>query len=539
MIIPSNIHFNDSLRLLYEDFIKRNHTKIKGVLILLNITPFKSANKFDDYYEYMVYITKKYNLTPIGFFNETASLKFSPNLKEEVLKFEQEFTKYYKQGIKTIVRPYNWYNYNFHHFKEIRFYIPSDSSLFLLHRTMYEKFFISHLNFLENGIDKSFEKKDLKQSKYKKKLSIAHPDATLSGDLFYKYLKNSDDKFISEIDDIYFGKEFIYDDGMKFVRYGNVMGVNASDEQIEYLFKIQDEFGISISLTLNSLNPPLDLLYDKKVLEKFINFIKSFYDKGLRVCTISNIHLIKTGILQKNFPEMKFKNTVNHNITDTQSFINYATLGYDYIQLDRSLVRNISELKKINKINKKYQKKLYLLASEFCMYSCPFKKEHDLINEQIIDSGFYFTDKYKLSHISCDNWRNSKANKLPRIGVDIFLKDEKITDEYFKYVDILKISGRLVNLDGYKEIDTKIYMSGFDSFEQKIREDRDASKIATVYTKKIQKDTKEEEIFETKQGLELLDILMNCKNQCYDCHKCEEVFGMEKFDSLNDMTGSF
>jgi len=536
MIIPSNIYLTEDEKIEYEKFIKRNHSKIKGVLVLINLTPFKSNLKFDDYYAYITKIVKQYNLKAIGFFNETVTIKFSPTLKDDIISFEKEFIQYYKAGIKTIIRPYSWYNYNFYKFDKLNFHIPTESNKLNLIRVIKKEIFFKHLIFLEKGIDKNYTKREIIQSKYKNTLSLAHTDSTYSGKLFYECFKNNSDKFISEIDDIYFGKEFIYDDGLKYLTYGNVMGVSASDEQIEYLFKIQDEFNISISLTLNAMNAPLDLLYDKEVLKAFMKFIKVYYDKGLRVITISDIHLMKTGILQKQFPLLRFKNTVNHKISDTQSFVNFANLGYDYIQLDRSLSRNISELKKIKKENEKYKKKLYLLASEYCMYNCPFKDEHDLINEQLQDSHFYFNDKFKLSHISCDNWRSSKASQLPRIGVDIILKDEKMADDYLCYIDVFKMSGRMVNLDTELRDSQKMFFCGYDSLEDKLRNDIEKSRFYISYR---QRGVVKENIYSTKDGQNLLDILTNCKNQCYDCHKCEDVFGMEHFDTLIDIPSEF
>jgi hypothetical protein len=358
---------------------------------------------------------------------------------------------------------------------------------------------------------------------------------TYQGDLFYKALIGSDPKFLDEIDDIYFGKDFIYDDGFKYLKYGNVMGVNASCEQVDYLFKIQDELGISLSLTLNSMKPPPDLLYDNKVLGSFISFLKSFYDRGLKVVTISDIHLIKTGILQKEFPLMKFKNTVNHKVSNTQDFINFANLGYDYIQLDRSLTRNIEELKKINKLNQNYQKKLYLLASEYCMYNCPFKSEHDNINQEILSEHAYFTGESKRSHISCDNWRHGKIALLPRNGVDLILKDKNALDEYLSLVNVLKFSGRLAILDDLKK-EAKIYVEDANSLEEKANK-RLKSRLRISISKKM---TQIETIYDTYSGEKLLDTLKTCKNECYDCHLCEKVFEIEPFDSLVELqSGTF
>ena len=534
MIIPSNVYLDNSEKKQYEDFIQKNINKIDGILVLLNIHPFGGDTKIDSYYKFIANLTTKYKLRPIGFFNETYTSKFSSTLQTDIINFIKEFKKFYNSGIRTIIRPYSWYEFDFFNFKDLKIFIPDDSIVDLIKRTIDKEIFFSHLNYLQNGISKDKFQINITQSKYHKRLSIAHPDNSSKGDIFYKAIKNSDAQILDEIDDIYFGKEFIYDDGFKYLKYGNTMGVSATSEQIDYLFKIQNELGISISLTLNSMEPPPDLLYDKKVLDKFLEFLKSFYDRGLRVVTISDVHLVKSGILKKYFPNLKIKNTVNHKIVDTQTFINYANIGYDYIQLDRSLNRNLNELKKIKEINKKLGKKLYLLASEFCMYNCPFKVEHDNINQKLINSSNYFQGELKRSHISCDNWRFAKYATMPRVGVDLILKDEEALDEYLKNVDVLKFSGRLANMDNIKE-ELKLYIGGDISLEKKAKK-RLKERLSVTLTKI---NSFVEKKYDTKEGERLLDVLKNCKNECYNCHLCEKVFKTPEFDSLIELNGGF
>ena len=535
MILPTNIYLDDEQKKIYESFIERNLHKIKGILVHISISPFSSNVNLRPYYKYIGQLTKKYKIVPIGFFNETYTTKFSSTIKEDIIKFEKEFIKFYEGGIDVIIRPYRWYNYNFFRFPKLKFYIPSDSIVHIIKRSLDKDIFFKHLDYLENGIEKRIHKKEFEKSIYSQRISMAHPDCTHRGDLFYKTLINSNSMFLDEIDDIYFGKEFIYDDGYKHITYGNVMGAYATDEHIDYLFKIQDELGISISLTMNSMEVPADLVYDKKVLNAFCLFLKSYYDRGLRVVTISDIHLMKIGVLQKEFPLMKFKNTVNHKVADTQSFINFCHLGYDFIQLDRSLNRNINELKKINKVNKKYNKKLYLLSSEYCMYNCPFKDEHDRVNQHIISAHAYFVGDTKLSHISCDNWRHGKYATMPRNGVDLILKDKAALDEYLDLVDVLKFSGRLVILDDVYKEDMAFKFEDKDSLQEKVNT-RLKSRLRITHTR--QKSPKET-VYDTVEGEKLLDFLKTCKNECYSCHLCEKVFEVDEFDSLIELNGEF
>lgn len=534
MILPSNLYLNENEKVEFEKYIQKNKTKIQAILVYLNVRPFHTQQNLQSYYKFIAYLTNKYKLIPIGFFNESLQSKFSNDLSLQIDLFKEDFEHYLKMQITTIIRPYSWYNFNLFHYK-IKFYVPSESILDIIKRATDKELFFQHLHYLENGIQKIEKEPNKNKSCYSNRLSIAHPDNSGYGDTFYKSLCNASAKMLDEIDDIYFGKDFIYDDGKKFVRYSNVMNVSATDEQIEYLFLIQKQFGISISLTLNQIIPPKDILYDKKVLQSFLQFIGFYYKKGLRVITISDVHLVKSGIIQKNFPQLKIKNTVNHKIADTQTFINYALLGYDYIQLDRSLTRDLNELKRIAKVNKKYKKKLYLLSSEYCMYNCPYKDEHDNINHELMNASEYFVGEQKLSAISCDNWRMGKYSKLPRIGVDLILNEKKDLDEYLQYIDVLKFSGRLVNLDLKKNKPLSVYFDNATCLEEKAK--YGFKNRMTINHEKY--NTPHLKEYDTKDGESLLELLKTCKNQCYDCHVCEKVFHVEEFDSLIGINGNF
>ena len=41
--------------------------------------------------------------------------------------------------------------------------------------------------------------------------------------------------------------------------------------------------------------------------------------------------------------------------------------------------------------------------------------------------------------------------------------------------------------------------------------------------------------YKTEAGVKMCKALPNCKNQCWDCHLCEDAFGYEHFDSLSQI----
>ena len=138
-----------------------------------------------------------------------------------------------------------------------------------------------------------------------RRFSIAHYDK-FHGEYahtYYTILKNADQAFRDNIHDVYFGKYFYYTYNGEDKRCGNPMGVEASDEQIEYLFKIQNELGVEISLTVNTMEFPHEVVFNDEIRQQFVEWIGGFYDRGSRSCTISSTHITRTDELQSRCPD--------------------------------------------------------------------------------------------------------------------------------------------------------------------------------------------------------------------------------------------
>lgn len=392
-------------------------------------------------------------------------------------------------------------------------------------------------------------------------LGTSHPNT------YYNLVKNAHQNFKDELHDVYFGKFFTYTWRRQQRRYGNAMGVEATDEQIENLFRLKQEFGIEPSLTLNSLETPHELLDDQNVLNQLIDFIGQLYNKGLRSCIFASNHLIRSNIFHKNFPEMRWKTTVNQKCIDAQSVIDMLFNGYDTIMLDRRLNRDIKELRRIKKAvdhyNNTYKpaKKALtcLLITESCIYNCPFKKEHDSVGEYI--SANYFSS---LSKMTCDNWRGAPYNVLPRTGIDLVAVDSETFNEFYQLVDIFKYSGRFTQLPELSEADKQniklawIFEKNKDKYNQQLYEPHktiyanslteivennlrpinqwtygwiNTNVVKDDYTKHLNVLSDVDSIWLTEKGLRLQKILKTCKAQCWNCHECEKTFGVDSYDS--------
>jgi hypothetical protein len=397
-----------------------------------------------------------------------------------------------------------------------------------------------------------------------RRFSIAHYDK-FHGDYantYYTILKNAEQTFRDNIHDVYFGKYFYYTYNGENKRCGNPMGVEASDEQIEYLFRIQNELGIEISLTVNTMEFPHEVVFNDEIRQQFVEWIGGFYDRGMRSCTISSTHIMRTGELQQRCPDMRWKSTVNQICADAQQFIDFAYLGYNTILLDRSLNRNIKELKRIKRAqdylnNKNPRKKVLtsLLVAESCIYSCPFKREHDSVGEVIS------TDYFKgPANLTCNGWRGSEQfAQLPRVGINLVASSSDSFNQWLDLVDVLKVSGRLSTpmfdhsvvehmkavwfYNGGSKIKQAITFKGETIYADNFQDILDNNLepihdwtpgwIDTRHTKDDFRKTykKYSGIWITDGGKKLEKLLTSCKNQCWDCHACERTFGTEDIDS--------
>jgi len=404
----------------------------------------------------------------------------------------------------------------------------------------------------------------LEKHPYNKKFSIAHWERVKDDNLYFECFKNSSQQFKKEIYDIYFGTTFENDD----VTYGNTMGVNASKGQYKNLLKIQEKYNIPISLTFNEMNRPFKLLKEKNIKE-FISFIKKYYDDGVRSCTISHTHLMRTGALQSAFPDMNWKNTVNHRIASTQSFIDYTKLGYNTIQLDRDFNRNLAELKRVKLEADRLNVRTCLLISEMCMPECPFKTEHDCwqSGKELKEEG---KEYWGVINFTCNRWRTRTAllggtrkpqtketNDFrivsPRTGTDIVIHSKKDWNEFAGVVDIFKMSGRLSSTRSHinkkyiyaLEMTNKPFNNLFvvDSFKTIYENNLTPLHLWFTITTVLKDYPSITNIDDIKNGIKnhfwnkeqavlLSKVLKNCKNQCYKCHKCDDLFETKKVDSI-------
>ena len=269
---------------------------------------------------------------------------------------------------------------------------------------------------------------------------------------------------------------------------------------IDVAFHIQEQTGIPISATFNNtmVRP------DQKNLELWLKNFKPLYDGGVRSCTIPHTHWLLTGQIKHHFPDLFVKNTILRNVKEPREVAQLAEAGFDYVNLDRVLMRDHQRLQEIKKVKEKYNIKLSLLANEGCVGACPVMDEHFAFNNTRWNSPQYFTDP--ISRVSCPKWHTEdsaiqlkNANFPPwredwleflNLGIDVFkMHGRENSDRLYETMDIIKRFAR----------NEKILFDGFNDY---IDDAHLTEKPINIWRNKIK----------------------TCKFDCWDCNYCDKVW---------------
>ncbi len=283
-----------------------------------------------------------------------------------------------------------------------------------------------------------------------------------------------------------------------------LMSKEDNETHIEQMLYVQEQTGVPMSLVFNNIYVPNDLTH----LHIFIKNFRKYYEIGIRNVTLPHLFWMKTGLIKNEFPNLYVKSTVLRRVRTGQDFWNYAEAGFDCINVDRLLMRNIDALREIRNAQEKFYNlngkyvSISMVINEGCKGNCPFWEEHyqhsltsDLcLQEGTNKKGFNLIPKYS----GCRDVNNVC---LSRTNLVVCKED---LEEVFKYIDIIKIGGRRHQVDAFKLIDMIL----------------DDGYVCHPLLQKIYVEGKKEEI----GLLERWRVaIKNCGYQCWKCNLCKEL----------------
>ena len=105
---------------------------------------------------------------------------------------------------------------------------------------------------------------------------------------------------------------------------------------------IADRYNLPVSATFNNIHTSPS--YESYKL--FVQNFQHLYDVGVRVVTIPHTAWLRFGLKQV-FPDLFVKNTILHKVSSAAEVARLFKEGFDYINLERALMRNETLLKEI------------------------------------------------------------------------------------------------------------------------------------------------------------------------------------------------
>ena len=322
------------------------------------------------------------------------------------------------------------------------------------------------------------------------------------------------DKYRDHIYDFYFTCRMppFDQDAMGDVFLG---GTDDHSYLISLALNVQEYTGVKASAVFNNIQVPPN----QSNLDLFIENFRQLYDAGIRSVTIPHTSWMATGQIKAEFPDLFVKNTILRNVSEPRDIEKLAKAGFDYINLDRDLMRDHERLLRFKKAKEMFGVKLSLLANEGCLGGCIIMDEHYHYNNSRAGKlPEYFASP--ISRISCSKWDyEDQAVPLKTANFPPWREDWK---EFFDTlgIDVVKMHGRESKARLRETMSIiKRYANNeeilFDTFNDFIEETNLADRPIEVWRKKIK----------------------TCKFDCWDCGYCDKIMKAKYGDQRNPRTG--
>lgn len=265
---------------------------------------------------------------------------------------------------------------------------------------------------------------------------------------------------------------------------------------------ISREVDIPLSATFNNIY----VVPNQRNLDTWIENFRPLYNEGCRIVTLPHTSWVLTGQIQREFPDLYIKNTILREVTKANDIVQLAQAGFNYVNLDRDLMRDRDQLLRIKQA-KEYcdnDLKISLLVNEGCWGGCPIMPEHyHYNNSRMPNDPQYFDDP--ISRVSCSLWDvKDPAASLKAANLPPWKKDwEEILD---LGVDVFKLHGRENAMRLKESMDIIKRWNNdeellFPEFEEYMEDTSIAERPIDVWREKIK----------------------TCKFDCWDCHYCDTV----------------
>jgi collagenase-like PrtC family protease len=302
---------------------------------------------------------------------------------------------------------------------------------------------------------------------------------------------------IDQINDIYFSDN----------RFGSARAIELDAEMWAELYEIRNKHGIKLHYLINGN------YYSNESYEKVHEIIEHIKNIDVDILTMNNTYLLRDwqfiDIIRNCRPnKVEIKNSVN-NLPRTVKDVVFLvdTLRVDHVVVDRSLNRNMDELKKISSYCKERNINITMLVNEGCIVDCLWKNIDDMMIAQTNKESNMKVISLVHNQLGCTDYFSQKPGEYLKTAFTLPTDLKKFDG----LVKIIKLAGRGVPIEKWLAM-CKSYMY----------EDGNVSLRS---------------LFSTRPPIQLMNITVNdltdlnfnkitnnCKNVCgTECKLCDDV----------------
>ena len=281
------------------------------------------------------------------------------------------------------------------------------------------------------------------------------------------------------------------------------------DEYWEELCKIANRFNCHLHYVVN---PSVydNSIYMEDGLADFLSLLDDIWNDGADWITFNNSIILRLEHFRTNIPPFKIKNSVNNKISTLEQVLFWhKDLFVQDLILDRSLNRNLDELKRITEYTKDNSITITLLGNEGCLPDCSWKQHCDNMISQYHKNTLDEVIELKKIHgvLACTN--HYSARPVETLKSPFILPNA--VDIYEPYADVIKIAGRMVEIDSLSRLLFAYFTRSGNN------------ELFTFFS------TQNNPLFGQITFNDLTELnfdskTSNCKNKCASCNFCEQTF---------------
>lgn len=302
---------------------------------------------------------------------------------------------------------------------------------------------------------------------------------------------------VDQINDIYFSDN----------RFGSARALELDAEMWAELYEIRNKYGIKLHYLINGN------YYSNESYEKVHEIIEHIKNIDVDILTMNNTYLLRDwqfiDIIRNCRPnKVEIKNSVN-NLPRTVKDVVFLveTLRVDHVVVDRSLNRNMDELKKISDYCKERNINITMLVNEGCIVDCLWKNFDDMMIAQTNKESNMKVISIVHNQLGCTDYFAQKPGEYLKTAFTLPTDLRKFDG----LVKIIKLAGRGVAIEKWLTM-CKSYM--YEDGNVSIRS-----------------------LFSTRPPVQLMNVTVNdltdlnfnkitnnCKNVCgTECRLCDDV----------------